>query len=514
MGGGVMDTTIQTHEDLVIGEAVYETETITVDLTGTAGSIVDTTTYPVASQAAKTEIVTVDGGDAQTVTFTSDIDQGYAIDTTTYPVSNQGTRTQGTVTDTTTYPVASQTGLTEKVTVDSGSEQTVTFSENYDQARIADTTTYECSNQNGKTEKVTIDGGSEQTVTFSGETITAASVASQMDAQLYGCKVVVESGQVVIYSDTKGASSSISIGTGTCDLTWAAAADVNSAEDIAFQLNAGLTGASAYVESSQVVIESDSLGDGSTVDIGTGTCGLSWDIPVDGASNTLSIALDGGSAQTIEFSGTVTTAAHVAAQIDAQLSGGKAVVEGTQVAVYSNTKGSTSAVAITDSDCGLTFDTPTVVNSAADIAAQLNDQLDGCSVDTSGGQVVIESDSTGQDSSVAIGTGTCTLTWDTATAGTGDPATWGKGTVLARNSSTSKLEAYKSTGSNDLDNPRFVLPYDVTFSTSGDHRHRVLKSGKVLASRLSAISDPTTELTALEKDALMMNSGIIPIASR
>jgi hypothetical protein len=514
MGGGVMDTTSQTHEDLVIGEAVYETETITVDLTGTAGSIVDTTTYPVASQAAKTEIVTVDGGDAQTVTFTSDIDQGYAIDTTTYPVSNQGTRTQGTVTDTTTYPVASQTGLTEKVTIDGGSEQTVTFVEDYDQARVIDTTSYPVADQDGNTEKVTIDGGSEQTVTFSGAHTTAAQIAASMDAQLSGCKVEVVGTQVAITSDSKGASSSVAIGTGTCALTWGTPADINSAEDIATQINDGLTGASAYVSSSQVVIESDSLGDESTVDIGTGTCALTWDTPVDGASNTLSIALDGGSAQTIEFSGTVTTAAHVAAQIDAQLSGGKAVVDGTQVAVYSNTKGATSDVAITDSDCGLTFDTPTVVNSAADIASQLNDQLDGCSVDTSGGQVVIESDSTGQDSSVAIGTGTCTLTWDTATAGTGDPATWGKGTVLARNSSTSKLGAYKSTGSNDLDNPRFVLPYEVTFSTSGDHRHRVLKSGKVLASRLSAISDPTTELTALEKDALVMNSGIIPIASR
>lgn len=206
--------------------------------------------------------------------------------------------TAGSVTDTTSHPVASQKTNTEKVTVDGGSEQTATFSEDYDQAAVTDDTTYPVADQDGNTEKVTIDGGSEQTVTFSGAHTTAAAVAASMDAQLYGCKVEVVGGQVKITSDTKGASSSVAIGTGTCALSWGTPADENSAADIARQLNEQLTGCKATVVGGQVKITSDNTGDGSSVAIGTGTCDLTWDTAVDGSGesgvvkdNTL-VALD------------------------------------------------------------------------------------------------------------------------------------------------------------------------------------------------------------------------------
>ena len=125
-------------DDMILGPADYDDEVLTADLTGTAGTVTDTTVYPAATQATKTEKVTVDAGTEQTVTFTTDIDQARIADTTTYPVADQDTNT----------------------------------------------------------EKVTVDGGSEQTVTFAGVTTSAASVASQMDAQLSGCSVVVEGGQV------------------------------------------------------------------------------------------------------------------------------------------------------------------------------------------------------------------------------------------------------------------------------------------------------------------------------
>jgi len=60
--------------------------------------------------------------------------------------------------------------------------------------------------------------------------------------------------------------------------------------------------------------------------------------------------------------------------------------------------------------------------TAVGVAAQLNTGLVGCSVDVVGGQVVISTDSKGTDSSVAIGTGTCALTWAAPVAGTGDVA--------------------------------------------------------------------------------------------
>jgi hypothetical protein len=309
-----METQQETRDDLVLGPCEYEDELITADLTGTAGSVTDTTTYPVTSQKTNTE----------------------------------------------------------KVTIDGGSEQTVTFSENYDQAAVTDDTTYPCADQDGNTEKVTIDGGSEQTVTFAGETTTAAQVAPQMDAQLSGCKVEVVGGQVKITSDSKGSGSSVAIGTGTCDLSWGTPADENSAEDI---------------------------------------------------------------------------------------------------------------------------------------ARQLNEQLTGCYAEVSGGQVKITSDSSGPTSSVAIGTGTCDLTWDTAVAGTGQSATWPKGTVLARNTSTKKLSAYADGGSNGLDEPVAVLREALTFAASGDLSTRVIKAGPINKNKLSKLDD-SSAIDTLVFDKLIKNTGI------
>jgi hypothetical protein len=220
-----------TPDGLLVKDPVWKDDTITMDLTGTAGSVTDTTAYPVATQATKTEKITVDAGAEQTVTFTTAIDQA-------------------TVTDTTTYPVADQTGNTEKVTVDGGSEQTVTF----------------------------------------GTATTAQHVADQMDAQLQDCSVAVVAGQVKITSDTTGASSTVTIGTGTCALAWAAPGDQNSAADITSEINAQITGAYAAVAAGQVIITSDSTGLTSTVAIGTGTADLTWAAAVAGTGQTGTLA--------------------------------------------------------------------------------------------------------------------------------------------------------------------------------------------------------------------------------
>lgn len=88
---------------------------------------------------------------------------------------------------------------------------------------VTDTTSYPVADQDGNTEKVTIDSGTEQTVTYSGAHTTAAQIAASQNAQLKGCSVAVVGGQVKITSDSTGVSSSVAIGTGTAALTWAAA---------------------------------------------------------------------------------------------------------------------------------------------------------------------------------------------------------------------------------------------------------------------------------------------------
>jgi len=57
--------------------------------------------------------------------------------------------------------------------------------------------------------------------------------------------------------------------------------------------------------------------------------------------------------------------------------------------------------------------------TAAGVASQMNDQLQGCSVAVAGGQVVITTDHGGVDASIAVGAGTGGLTWAAVVVGTG-----------------------------------------------------------------------------------------------
>jgi hypothetical protein len=154
----------------------------------------------------------------------------------------------------------------------------------------------------------------------------------------------------------------------------------------------------------------------------------------------------------------------------------------------------------------VTFDGTT--NTAALIAEQANAQLDGCSVEVSGGHVKITSDSTGLGSSIAIDvSSTATLTWDAAVAGTGQSATWPKGTLLARNTSTKKMGPYSDSGSNGLNEPTAVLPHSLTFAASGDLSVRVIKGGHLNKTKLSKLDD-STAIDTLVFDKLIKNSGI------
>lgn len=90
-----------------------------------------------------------------------------------------------------------------------------------------------------------------------------------------------------------------------------------------------------------------------------------------------------------------------------------------------------------------------------------------------------------------------------------DPATFAEGTILARNSSTLKLEPYDPAGSTGLNIPIAVLTYEIgPVAAVSDVSARVLTAGKVSARRLK-IHDGTT-VTAAHLD-LLRSFGVIPI---
>lgn len=205
--------------------------------------------------------------------------------------------------------------------------------------------------------------------------------------------------------------------------------------------------------------------------------------------------------------------------ITADLTGTAASITDTTTYAVTDQDGLTSIVTLTDGS-GEAWDgvAQTVTFSGAtttalQVAAQMNDQLAGCSVVVTGGQVVITSDLTGSGITLAVAAGTGDLTWDTPVAGTGQSATWPKGTLLARNTSTTKLSAYADGGSNGLDEPVAVLPYEITFAASGDRTESVLISGPYNKSNITKLDDATA-IGVLVWDKLIKNSDIVPVAAR
>jgi hypothetical protein len=193
--------------------------------------------------------------------------------------------TAGTVTDTTSYPVATQAAKTEKITVDSGTEQTVTFTTAIDVGTVIDTTSYPVTDQATKTLGITFDGGDEQTVTF-GTATTAAHIIEDINAQITGGYAEADGAQVRLFSNTVGATSAVAVNVTACDLTFDTPGKVNFPAGIASQINAQTYGVLASVVSDQVVLTSNTFGTASTVAIGTGTCDLTWDTAAAGTGDT------------------------------------------------------------------------------------------------------------------------------------------------------------------------------------------------------------------------------------
>ena len=181
--------------------------------------------------------------------------------------------------------------------------------------------------------------------------------------------------------------------------------------------------------------------------------------------------------------------------------------------------------------------------TAAGVAAQMNAQLKGCSVAVVGGQVVITHDGHGTDMNIAAAAGTGALTWGTPVAGTGDVADIdavtasevetlveadstatatvnADGTVTIR--ATEELDITGGTAltalglsietitANGNGVPKMILHRGFT-GVAGDNTCRPIVSGKVLREKLN-IADGST-LTDADADQLR-NYSIVAIASQ
>jgi hypothetical protein len=156
---------------------------------------------------------------------------------------------------------------------------------------------------------------------------------------------------------------------------------------------------------------------------------------------------------------------------------------------------------------------PASTTTALQVAAAINDQWTGLSATTTGGQVVVTSDSVGANSSIAIGTGTTDLTWGTPVAGTGSGAaglTIAKGTLIARNTSTSKMEVYVSGGANGTGTPLGVIDTEQTYTATGDKRVMIGRAGKV-DKTLVVVNATGAVASTLELDSLAKNSSIVAV---
>ena len=129
------------------------------------------------------------------------------------------------------------------------------------------------------------------------------------------------------------------------------------------------------------------------------------------------ITIDGGTAQTVTFSGAHTTAAKIIESINAQITGGSALASTTHVKVVSDTKGTGSSVSVAAGTGDLTWNaavagTGDVADISAVTAAEIKTVVEA---DTTGatvtvnadGSVTISSDTTGTSSEVDVKSGNC-----------------------------------------------------------------------------------------------------------
>jgi hypothetical protein len=151
--------------------------------------------------------------------------------------------------------------------------------------------------------------------------------------------------------------------------------------------------------------------------------------------------------------------------------------------------------------------------TALQVAAQMNDQLTGCSAVVDTGQVVITTDKVGAGVTISAAAGTGAITWDTPTAGSGVSGSLviAKGTLMARNTSTTKMVVYVASGSNGTGSPLGVIDTELTYVATGDLSAKVARGGLVDKGKL-IVSATGAAPTLLVIDELMKDSSIVAVS--
>jgi len=270
-------------------------------------------------------------------------------------------------------------GLTVLVAVDGGGEDTATF--NFAAGSQECSTYFPVSDLDGTQVSVVTDGGTPEVVTFATPCTTSAHVRAQIAAQTTGLAV----------SQATTAKAAVALGSLAAP----------------YALTNGLT----------VIIDVDNASPATAtwaaVRAVSAGSGLSIS-DIDG--ETLLIKIDGGSVQTITFGAGDVNVATATATINSQLVGGSAVVNGTEVDIYSDTYGTNSIVEITGGTAATELGQAVAENTEAtsdaadcsvathaEIATWLEGDISGMTVTESvDNKLIITSDTTGGSSEIDI----------------------------------------------------------------------------------------------------------------
>ena len=341
----------------------------------------------------------------------------------------------------------------------------------------------------GDTLVVNIDAGGNETVTF------AAAAGSITDTTVYtGGSAASITDNFTHGADQVGLTmtvTTVDAVNGSVVTVVTVAAACTTAVALAAELAAQVPHVSVSVAAGHVVVTTDEVGLGTTIAIVAGTSAVTWAAAVAGASGladqdglTSVITIDGGTAQTITFSGLTTQPEQVAAQINDALIGGSAVVTTGQVVVTSDSQGTGSSVAAAAGTGALTW---------GSAVAGTGDVVDINAVTVAEFKTVFEADTTGA-TVTAVGSA---FRIDSDSVGTSSTLTFVSGNVLAivditaatytGTGGTGYSIACDKDGDDGSEDPQAVLAADCD-ATSAATECPVYRTGTFAADKLSFAS--------------------------
>jgi hypothetical protein len=364
-----------------------------------AGTIEDTTYYPVADQDGNTLNVNTDGAGDELVTLgtpctTAAHVRAFIAAQTTGNTVSQGTTAQAAFIPTNTVDATFELivdGDTAVIDVDDAGADTATWNI----ARASSTGAAATYNLlNGKTLIVTIDSGTSQTITFTAAAVDAATTNEEINAQLIGGSSVVNGTETDIFSDQYGTGSHVNItgGTGLAEIGHGIADNVGTGDAV--------DGHAVTIAEVKTFLEGDITGSSGIVVADIGSNRFSITSGTTGVDSELDVQ-----------SGTLLAKLGITAEI----------VIGTadQVLITSDTLGTGSTIVVTNVDSDLTWaaasdGTGDAVNSAAVTAAEVVAVFDADFTTASppavnavnAGAVSTTSDTSGTSSTLNYGAGT------------------------------------------------------------------------------------------------------------